>query len=234
MSLIIVVASAVLIAVLAYWLIVLSEGVYLGQRVVVWLYDRGAESYDRVKDFDEDDEADYLGRPLLERLRDRRAPAVLDVATGTGRAPLALLTQPGFDGRIVGVDLAAAMLAQAAEKLRDFGDRVSLRQADACDLPFADELFDVVMCIEALEFFPNPPRALREMVRVLSPGGLLLVTARVGRDRLYLPGRARGADALVGELRALGMTDIEVQVWQTYYSLVWSVKASTTGPDSAP
>lgn len=217
------------LAALAYWHLVLAEGVYLGRRVVVWLYDRSAASYDRIKDFDPDDDADYLGRPLAERLAGLPRAQVLDVATGTGRLPLTLLSQPEFQGSVVALDASREMLAQAEAKLAAYGERVTLVHHSASPLPFADAHFDAVTCIEALEFLPNPDLALREMVRVLRPGGTLLVSPRVGIDRLYFPGRAPGLSTYNARLAALGLRNIETRTWQTYYSLVWATRDGVEG-----
>ncbi|MDH4208368.1 MAG: hypothetical protein OEV76_05805, partial [Anaerolineae bacterium] len=84
----------------AYWLVVLTEGAYLGSRAVRFLYDWGAASYDRVKQFDPVDDAQSLALPLLRELRGVERPLVLDVATGTGRLPRALRRNLGFQGRI--------------------------------------------------------------------------------------------------------------------------------------
>ena len=73
---------------LIWWLIFQTEGVYLGRRVVIWLYDVYATRYDGIVQHDDIDEHLYLAQPLLNRL-EHTAPHVLDVATGTGRLPLA-------------------------------------------------------------------------------------------------------------------------------------------------
>ncbi len=262
----------VLVAALLYWLFILSEGVYLGRRVVVWLYDRDAAKYDRIKGFDPDDDEFYLARPLIERLgtltADHRPPTaspqsegvvggrspavVLDVATGTGRLPLALLAQPDFTGSIVALDASRKMLDIAREKLAQYTaegqggrraeeneeapplpispaplPRVTLLYHNATRLPFPDASFDAVTCLEALEFLPDPRAALSEMARVLRPGGVLLVSLRVGTDRLFYPRRAPSLATFQTWLAAVGLTDIEPQVWQTYYSLVWAVKRAS-------
>jgi SAM-dependent methyltransferase len=72
---------------------------------------------------------------------------------------------------VVGLDLNEGMLA-VARRLRP---EIDWRHGDALDLPFADHAFDVVASQFALMFFPDRPRALREMWRVLAPGGRLAV-----------------------------------------------------------
>jgi hypothetical protein len=79
---------------LLYWLLVITEGVYLGRRIVVWLYDITAHKYDRVKEFDDEAERVFVAQPLRFHLREKAAPLVLDVATGTGRLPHYLLQEP--------------------------------------------------------------------------------------------------------------------------------------------
>jgi len=72
--------GVVLLAALVYWQLVLAEGAYLGRSIVTLMYDWSARSYDRIKGFDEDDEADRLGYPLAERL-------AADIASFAGSAP---------------------------------------------------------------------------------------------------------------------------------------------------
>jgi ubiquinone/menaquinone biosynthesis C-methylase UbiE len=217
-------------AALAWWLLVETEGVYLGRRVVVWLYDRYAGRYDAIKDYDSRYEYALLAQPILKQIAPQRAPLVLDVATGTGRLPLALLRHTHFQGRIVAVDLSRAMLAQAADKLAEDASRVSLLWCPAEHLPFADGLFDVVTCLEALEFMTDPAAALRELIRVLRPGGLLLFSSRI--NTRWMPGKTWTSGQLI-DLLSADMADAEVEPWQADYHRVWAVKdgsALPTGP----
>src|SRR5215471_10769272 len=83
-------AALVLIALLAYWELVVVEGAHLGEGVVVWLYDLVAARYDRIKQFDLDVEGGTLGLPLATALAELDDARVLDVAAGTGRVARAL------------------------------------------------------------------------------------------------------------------------------------------------
>jgi len=209
-----------------YWLVFLTEGVYLGRRAVIWLYDLYAGRYDDIKQYDPVTESYFLAIPLLQRLVAVRAPLILDVATGTARLPLALLEQPVFQGRIVALDLSRKMLAVAAAKLAPQRSRVALLHQRAETLPFSDDTFDAVACLEALEFMMDPPAVLRELVRVLRPGGLLVLTNRQGRDARLMPGRTFAHDHLDRLLREeIGMAAVEIQPWQVDYRIVWAVKA---------
>jgi ubiquinone/menaquinone biosynthesis C-methylase UbiE len=214
-----------LLAGLWYWLFVITEGVYLGRRVVVWLYDLTAHKYDGIKQYDDAAERFFVVRPLLFHLRHKPAPLILDVATGTGRVPLYVLESPTFNGRVIGLDAAERMLALAAEKLRPFGYRASLIQQTADALPFPDNSFDAVTCLESLEFFPSETAALQEMVRVLRPGGTLMITRRRGWEAKTFIGRYRNRDQFADCLTDLGLTDVEILPWQIDYDQVFATKS---------
>jgi SAM-dependent methyltransferase len=213
-----------LAAALAYWLLVLTEGAYLGRKVVIALYDWGAASYDRIKNVHPADDAAFLAQPLLAALKGVQSPLVLDVATGTGRLPLSLLRQWGYRGRIVGLDLSRRMLDIAQRRTQAQRHRVGLVAQNAMALPFPNECFDAVTCIEALEFLPVPQAALTEMVRVLRSGGDLLISNRVGTDALFFPGRAYRPRTLEDQLHVLGLVGVQTQRWQVHYDLVQAQK----------
>ena len=209
---------------LLYWLLVVTEGVFLGRRLVVWMYDITAHRYDGIKEFDRDAESFLVVRPLLWRIADRPAPLILDVATGTGRLPGFLLDEPTFNGRVIGLDASSRMLAHAQSKLRVFHHRAGLVQQAAADLPFPDQAFDAVSCLEALEFFPNDTTALMEMIRVLRPGGVLMVTRRRGWEAKTFIGRYRDRDTFEAHLSSLGLEEVETLLWQIEYDLVFARK----------
>lgn len=207
---------------LLWWLLIETEGVYLGRRIVIWLYDVYARRYDSIKRFQPEYEHWLLAQPIMGMIAPLENPLVLDVATGTGRLPLALLDHPHFQGRIVGVDLSRKMLAQAAHKLTNNGARVSLLWGPAEDLPFADNTFDVVACLESLEFMTNRVIVLRELARVLRPGGVLLVTNRINTH--WMPGKLWTPDQLTALLNEHHITDVDVELWQEDYHKVWGMK----------
>jgi ubiquinone/menaquinone biosynthesis C-methylase UbiE len=221
---------ALIVIGLGWWLLIESEGVYLGRRVVIWLYDLYAGRYDDIKHFRQDYDHLFLAQPIMERIAPNRAPLVLDVATGTARLPLALLRHKHFAGRIFAADLSKGMLHQAALKLeryeREYRESapVMLLCADAERLPFGDSAFDVVTCLEALEFTPHPAESLRECVRVLRPGGLLLITNRLtGR---WMPGKTWTQPDLTLLLMSMGIDQVTFEPWQVDYIRVWGVKGA--------
>jgi len=214
----------VLVGLLLYWQLIIAEGAYLGSRVVTLMYDWSARIYERIKQYDAGDEQWFLGLPLARALALIPAPLVIDVATGTGRLPRAVLRQPAFDGRIIGLDLSRRMLREAVRRTVQFADRLTYIWQDAQDLPFDDDTFDAVACLEALEFTPDPRKVLSELLRVLRPGGVLLVTNRVGRDAKLMPGKAFPRDAFQQLLREFPLEDIKVGPWQVDYDLAWAIK----------
>ncbi|OQY24935.1 MAG: hypothetical protein B6I34_03040 [Anaerolineaceae bacterium 4572_32.1] len=218
----------ILLALLLYWTLVIAEGSYLGARFVAWLYDLTAKKYDGIKKFSKDDEETFLGVPLWRTIQPVRRPLVLDVATGTARLPLVLLSRLLFDGRIIALDLSLKMLRQACEKLASYDERVTFIHQDAMQLPFPDETFDALTCLEALEFLPSPKRALEEMLRVLRPGGVLLTTNRIGWEAKLLPGKALAPTQLRAILNELPLQAIEVRRWQVFYDQVWARKEGLT------
>jgi SAM-dependent methyltransferase len=92
---------------------------------------------------------------------------VLDVACGTGVAAREALARVGANGSVAALDLNAGMLDVAIR----LGGAIDYRQGTAESLPFADGAFDVVLCQFGLMFFRDRPAALREVRRVLTPGG---------------------------------------------------------------
>lgn len=214
-----------LFALVAYCELVIAEGVHLGPRVVAFLYDLVAHRYNNIKQFDPSYEAWFLGEPLAAALQNVRAPLVLDVATGTGRLPITLLAQENYAGCVIALDGSRKMLAEAVRATHALSDRLTFIWQDARHLSFEDDAFDAVTCLEALEFMPDTRQTLREMVRVLRPGGTLLLTNRVGPWAKFLPGHTQGRAAFEAMLSALGLERIQTQTWQVEYDLVWARKS---------
>ena len=99
-----------------------------------------------------------------------RALRVLDVGCGTGHQMHAI-AERGY--RVSGVDGSEPMLEYA----RKNNPGATLRRADVEALPFGDGFFDAVVCIEVLRYLPDPSASIREIFRVLQPGGVAVVTA---------------------------------------------------------
>ncbi len=124
----------------------------------------------------------YLGPLLFEfsaadmarRLHDKlgRPAKVLEVACGTGISTRHLANTLPAGTEICATDLNEAMLGHAA-KVNGELPGVTYSQADALDLPFENASFDAVVCQFGIMFFPDKAKGMREMTRVLRPGGVL-------------------------------------------------------------
>lgn len=106
---------------------------------------------------------------VLQRVPPERGARVLDAGCGTGVVALLAAEWVGADGTVAGIDLSAAQLAVAASL--PGGETADWRQGDIAELPYEDASFDVVYCHHVLQFVPNRVGVLRELGRVLAPGG---------------------------------------------------------------
>ncbi len=107
----------------------------------------------------------------------RRGNAVLDLAGGTGDLAARFADIVGDTGQVVLADINDSMLQVGRDKLIDSGHAADITfvQADAQDLPFPDDSFDCISIAFGLRNVTDKDRALRSMLRVLKPGGRLLV-----------------------------------------------------------
>jgi ubiquinone/menaquinone biosynthesis C-methylase UbiE len=126
---------------------------------------------------------DWINRPMhqaaLEVLAVERHSRVLEIGFGTG-ALVQRLAALATDGLVAGVDLSELMVAQATRRNREAvkAGRVDLRCGGVSALPFADQAFDRVVAINSFQFWPSPLHDLREVRRVLAPGGRLVLGMR--------------------------------------------------------
>jgi len=105
----------------------------------------------------------------------REGDRVLDCATGTGDLALAFKRAVGRSGLVVGTDFCAEMLASAPGKARKAGLDVRFEVADALELPFASGSFDIASIGFGIRNVDDPVACLREMARVVRPGGRVVV-----------------------------------------------------------
>lgn len=117
-----------------------------------------------------------FAKRLVEHGYVRPGSRVLDVACGTGVVSRAAAILAGTGGSVAGVDLGEPTLAIArAHPAEQNAAPIDYAQADAAVLPFDADDFDVALCQQGLQFFPERAAALAEMRRVLKPGGRVAV-----------------------------------------------------------
>lgn len=104
---------------------------------------------------------------------------VLDVGCGTGVVARRTAQAVGTTGKVVGLDVNESMLSMAQQ----LAPALEWRQSDAASMPFADAEFDVVLCQQGLQYFPDRTAALCEMARVLAPGGRLALSVWLSLER---------------------------------------------------
>jgi ubiquinone/menaquinone biosynthesis C-methylase UbiE len=151
-----------------------------GSSEVIGVFDEVAAAYDNV-------DVDFftpIGAELVRRARIAPGEAVLDVGCGRGAVlgPAAEATGPG--GRVVGIDLAPAMVALTAAAYAGLPN-VTVATGDAQAPDFPDASFDVVTAGLVLFFLPDPAAALAAYRRVLRPGGRLAFTSFAAYDPRY-------------------------------------------------
>ncbi len=108
---------------------------------------------------------------LLARANPQPGEQVLDVACGTGIVARLIAQRLGAEGRIAGLDLSPAMIEVARASAESEGAAIEWHVGSADALPFADAVFNLVTIQQGLQFFPDPAAGLREVHRVLVPGG---------------------------------------------------------------
>lgn len=120
---------------------------------------------------------------LISRVAPRPGERVLDVACGTGAVTGQVAPLVGTGGSVIGYDISPAMLAVARSLPAPAGAAIVWQEGQAEDLPFADASFDVVFCQHGLQFSPDRPAVLRQIQRVLVPGGRAGISAWRGIEQ---------------------------------------------------
>jgi ubiquinone/menaquinone biosynthesis C-methylase UbiE len=191
-------------------------------------FDRAADIYDATRGYPPAT-TDAIGAALFAAAGGRRGVRVLEIGIGTGRISLPLLA---LGANVSGVDISIKMLdrlranlaALQAERPTAPWGTLELRQGDMTALPFADDAFDAVVAVHVFHLVYPWEQALDEAVRVLAPGGSLLLGNDRHPDSVYAELQARwtvivrelggdsrapgvpGESVLLAGLRARGLT----------------------------
>jgi len=114
---------------------------------------------------------------LRGSLRASAGETILDLGSGPGFLSCELAEEVGTTGRIVGVDISSEMNSIASTRIAAAGlaDRVDISEGDATALAFADAIFDAAVSMQVIEYLADPDAALHQLVRVLRPGGRLVI-----------------------------------------------------------
>ncbi|GET38013.1 class I SAM-dependent methyltransferase [Microseira wollei] len=177
-------------------------------------------------------------KQLVELARLQNGQKVLDIATGTGTAAIAISSKVSSTGQVVGIDLSQDMLAQAQQKIKTAEiTNIELRQEDAEKLSFSDNSFDAVICASGIFFVLDVLGGLREWQRVTQPGGIVAFSnfgetafqpmveifyAQVKNYGLQIPsacGLVDTSETCLNLMHRAGFEDIEIQTKQLGYYL---------------
>ncbi len=146
----------------------MTEPVVAGREMIEQIFDEAADSYGRTgPDF-----FSHFGAVLVEKVAPAPGARVLDVGTGTGAVLIPAARRVGESGEVVGIDVAARMLERAREAVRATGlTNCKVVRMDVEKLEFEDHSFDVIIGGFSLPFLCSIETGVKEVYRVLKPGG---------------------------------------------------------------
>lgn len=139
----------------------------LQRRVQRYGWDKAAEYYEHSWK----DQLKPAQDKLMEMMALKPGETVLETACGTGLVTKKIAGKVGANGRVVATDLSEEMIKLAKERLNSSNGSVEFQRMDAEDLQLNGESYDAVICALGLMYVPDPVQSLKEMYKVLKPGG---------------------------------------------------------------
>ncbi|MBW4565847.1 MAG: class I SAM-dependent methyltransferase [Mojavia pulchra JT2-VF2] len=119
-----------------------------------------------------------FGQQTIERLSLRKGDQVLDVCCGTGASAIPAAVSVGSNGKVLGIDIAESLLELARNKSQLQGlNNIEFRSGDFENLGLKSESFDAVVCVFGIFFVPDMVTAVKELWRMVRPGGKLAITS---------------------------------------------------------
>jgi ubiquinone/menaquinone biosynthesis C-methylase UbiE len=159
---------------------------------------KAAATYDAAADHFDDAPLGFwerIGKRTIDRLALSAGAKILDVGCGTGASALPAAETVGAKGSVIGIDLSARLLDRARSKAKARGiTNVEFRAADMTSLGYPDGHFDAVVSVFSIFFVPDMEGLVRELWRMVRPGGKLAVTT--WGPRIFEPAYARWQTAL--------------------------------------
>ncbi|AFY37396.1 Methyltransferase type 11 [[Leptolyngbya] sp. PCC 7376] len=119
-----------------------------------------------------------FGQNTVDNLALKEGDRVLDVCSGSGASAMPAAEKVGSTGKVISVDLANSLLDLARQKATQQGlDNIEFRCGDFTELGYPDNHFDAIICVFGIFFVDDMQAALRELLRMLRPGGKLVITS---------------------------------------------------------
>lgn len=134
-----------------------------------------AEDYDRINTVLSFGVHHRWRKRAIKESGAKQGDHVLDCATGTGDLAIAFKQKVGKDGYVMGTDFCAPMIEPAPAKAAKRGLEIDFEVADAMNLPYKDNTFDIASIAFGIRNVDEPVIALQEMARVVKPGGRVVV-----------------------------------------------------------
>jgi ubiquinone/menaquinone biosynthesis C-methylase UbiE len=160
-----------------------------------------------------------IAEQTFERMELRPGERVLDLGCGAGWATRRLAQAvEGGPGMAVGLDISNEMIDRAREASGEIEDVLFVKAA-ADEIPWRDEYFDKILSIESFYYYPDQEAVLRELYRVLAPGGRIFILINLYRENPYslrwveelnVPVHARSEKEYAGMLEAHGFEAVEI------------------------
>lgn len=162
---------------------------------------KAAATYDAAADHFDDTPLGFwerIGKRTVDRLALATGAKILDVGCGTGASALPAAEAVGANGSVIGVDLSARLLERARAKAKARGiANIEFRVADMTSLGYPDGHFDAVVSVFSIFFVPDMEGMVRELWRMVRPGGKLAVTT--WGPRIFEPAYSRWQAAIKHE-----------------------------------
>ena len=137
-----------------------------------------ASYFNNRTNYDASEFANRRANRFLELLSLKKGYQVLDIATGTGLIAIPVAKIVGDTGKVIGVDIASALLQQAQDKINVLNlSNIELVEVDAEYLDFQENSFDAVLCCSAVMIFENISAAFKDWYSFLKPGGIVAFNA---------------------------------------------------------
>lgn len=139
------------------------------------VFENISDKYDRMNSIISFKRHKAWRQDTIRRMNVNKGAKALDVCTGTGDFAINLAHEVGYDGHVIGLDFSENMLKVAREKTKHMdASHIQFLHGNAMELPFADNTFDYVTIGFGLRNVPDYMTVLKEMHRVLKPGGVVV------------------------------------------------------------